>query len=109
APVMLVLSMTLLWASRAGGRRCVNRQAAVSGHRVKLHDMPGATSARPQRSCSTYIGAVSVFAFDAPCPFKEHRMDTLATVSMPQTVRRSRVREGRAYPLGATWDGLGVN
>jgi len=36
-------------------------------------------------------------------------MDTLATVSMPQTVRRSRVREGRAYPLGATWDGLGVN
>lgn len=24
-------------------------------------------------------------------------------------IRRSRVREGRPYPLGATWDGLGVN
>src|SRR3954464_9711152 len=24
-------------------------------------------------------------------------------------VARSRVREGRPYPLGATWDGLGVN
>ncbi|MFC6841164.1 glycogen debranching protein GlgX [Xanthomonas theicola] len=23
--------------------------------------------------------------------------------------RRSRIREGRSYPLGATWDGLGVN
>ena len=23
--------------------------------------------------------------------------------------RRSRIREGRPYPLGATWDGLGVN
>ncbi|MPR10853.1 glycogen debranching protein GlgX [Microvirga tunisiensis] len=27
----------------------------------------------------------------------------------PQTMRKSRVLEGRPYPLGATWDGLGVN
>ncbi|SMH45541.1 glycogen debranching protein GlgX [Azospirillum agricola] len=27
----------------------------------------------------------------------------------PQTFGRSRVREGLPYPLGATWDGLGVN
>lgn len=27
----------------------------------------------------------------------------------PQASRRSRVREGLPYPLGATWDGLGVN
>src|SRR3712207_4520552 len=27
----------------------------------------------------------------------------------PQVLRRSRVREGLPYPLGATWDGLGVN
>jgi glycogen operon protein len=26
-----------------------------------------------------------------------------------QIARRSRVREGRPYPLGATWDGIGVN
>src|SRR5438270_8919549 len=37
-------------------------------------------------------------------------MDSLAAaISMPQILRRSRVREGRTYPLGATWDGLGVN
>ncbi|MFC1458043.1 glycogen debranching enzyme GlgX, partial [Microvirga arabica] len=29
--------------------------------------------------------------------------------SAPQVMRRSRVLEGRPYPLGATWDGLGVN
>jgi glycogen operon protein len=29
--------------------------------------------------------------------------------SAPQIMRRSRVREGRPHPLGATWDGLGVN
>ena len=29
--------------------------------------------------------------------------------SAPQVMRRSRVREGSPYPLGATWDGLGVN
>ncbi len=27
----------------------------------------------------------------------------------PQVMRRSRVREGTPFPLGATWDGLGVN
>ncbi|MCK8783021.1 glycogen debranching protein GlgX [Roseomonas sp. NAR14] len=27
----------------------------------------------------------------------------------PQVMRRSRVREGLPFPLGATWDGLGVN
>ena len=29
--------------------------------------------------------------------------------SVPQLVQRSPVREGRPFPLGATWDGLGVN
>ena len=29
--------------------------------------------------------------------------------SSPQLVQRSPVREGRPFPLGATWDGLGVN
>src|SRR3954469_21235534 len=28
---------------------------------------------------------------------------------LPQLVQRSPVREGRPFPLGATWDGLGVN
>ncbi len=27
----------------------------------------------------------------------------------PQVMRPSRIREGRPFPLGATWDGLGVN
>jgi isoamylase len=27
----------------------------------------------------------------------------------PQVMRRSRIREGRPHPRGATWDGLGVN
>src|SRR3712207_889856 len=27
----------------------------------------------------------------------------------PQVMRKSQVREGRPYPLGANWDGLGVN
>ncbi|WP_084536861.1 glycogen debranching protein GlgX [Azospirillum halopraeferens] len=31
------------------------------------------------------------------------------TPSAPRVLRRSRVREGLPYPLGATWDGLGVN
>jgi isoamylase len=30
-------------------------------------------------------------------------------LSSPQLVQRSPVREGRPFPLGATWDGLGVN
>ena len=29
--------------------------------------------------------------------------------SLPQVLQRSPVREGRPFPLGATWDGLGVN
>ncbi|MGH7099290.1 MAG: glycogen debranching protein GlgX [Stellaceae bacterium] len=36
-------------------------------------------------------------------------MSAPATTSIPQVVRRSRLREGRPFPLGATWDGLGVN
>jgi isoamylase len=32
-----------------------------------------------------------------------------AEIVAPQLMRRSRVREGMPYPLGATWDGLGVN
>src|SRR5215211_4551593 len=30
-------------------------------------------------------------------------------IAAPQVMRRSRVREGSPFPLGATWDGLGVN
>jgi glycogen operon protein len=33
--------------------------------------------------------------------------DSLAQAA--QRLRRSPVREGRPFPLGATWDGLGVN
>ena len=29
--------------------------------------------------------------------------------SAPQAMRKSRILEGRPFPLGATWDGLGVN
>jgi glycogen operon protein len=32
-----------------------------------------------------------------------------ATQRSPELVKRSPVREGRPFPLGATWDGLGVN
>src|SRR5260370_33001079 len=28
---------------------------------------------------------------------------------LPQVLQRSPVREGRPFPLGATWDGLGTN
>jgi isoamylase len=35
-------------------------------------------------------------------------MDT-PLVPAPSVLRRSRVREGQAFPLGASWDGLGVN
>lgn len=27
----------------------------------------------------------------------------------PHVLRRARIHEGSPYPLGATWDGLGVN
>ncbi|MGQ4879732.1 glycogen debranching protein GlgX [Billgrantia sp. LNSP4103-1] len=33
----------------------------------------------------------------------------VATNEQPGVMRRSRVREGWPFPLGATWDGLGVN
>ena len=36
-------------------------------------------------------------------------MTTPAPVAMPQVIRRPRLREGRPFPLGATWTGLGVN
>ncbi len=36
-------------------------------------------------------------------------MDAKVTAPAPQVVRQSRVREGLPHPLGATWDGLGVN
>ena len=36
----------------------------------------------------------------------EARVDDRAT---PQVMRRSRLREGRPHPRGATWTGLGVN
>jgi isoamylase len=36
-------------------------------------------------------------------------MTTLGSVGPLQVTRRSRLREGRPFPLGATWTGLGVN
>jgi isoamylase len=36
-------------------------------------------------------------------------MDARVATAAPQVMRRSRVREGSPFPLGATWDGLGVN
>ena len=33
--------------------------------------------------------------------------DTLAQAA--QRLKRSSIREGKPFPLGATWDGLGVN
>ncbi len=36
-------------------------------------------------------------------------MDARVGTAAPQVMRRSRVREGQPFPLGATWDGLGVN
>jgi isoamylase len=36
-------------------------------------------------------------------------MDARVETAPPQVMRRSRVREGQPFPLGATWDGLGVN
>ena len=32
-----------------------------------------------------------------------------AEIAIAQVLRRTRIREGQPYPLGATWDGLGVN
>jgi isoamylase len=36
-------------------------------------------------------------------------MQARARVAKPHVVRHSRLREGRGFPLGATWTGLGVN
>ncbi|MEP9367251.1 glycogen debranching protein GlgX [Xanthobacter sp. VNH20] len=36
-------------------------------------------------------------------------MDMLVSDAAPQVMKASRVREGNPFPLGATWDGLGVN
>ncbi len=36
-------------------------------------------------------------------------MDAQRRAATPQVVRQSRFREGMPFPLGATWDGLGVN
>src|SRR5690242_13657114 len=40
---------------------------------------------------------------------KGGRMDARVEAAAPQLVRRSRIREGLPFSLGATWDGLGVN
>src|ERR1700735_2232551 len=36
-------------------------------------------------------------------------MDPQAEIVPPQVMRKARLREGVAFPLGATWTGLGVN
>ncbi|RYH08260.1 MAG: glycogen debranching enzyme GlgX, partial [Alphaproteobacteria bacterium] len=36
-------------------------------------------------------------------------MDGQFRMAAPQVMRRTRIREGRNFPLGATWDGTGVN
>ena len=36
-------------------------------------------------------------------------MDARVEIGKPRVMRRSRIREGSPFPLGATWDGLGVN
>jgi glycogen operon protein len=36
-------------------------------------------------------------------------MDARVELAVPQAVRKSRLREGLPFPLGATWTGLGVN
>src|SRR5579871_3555932 len=36
-------------------------------------------------------------------------MPTPGPVATPQVINPSRIREGRPFPLGATWTGLGVN
>jgi glycogen operon protein len=42
--------------------------------------------------------------------FQKAKSETVeGTPAAPQLLHKSRIREGRPYPLGATWDGLGVN
>src|ERR1700733_13881580 len=36
-------------------------------------------------------------------------MDARVDTALPNVARKSRVREGSPFPLGATWTGLGVN
>src|SRR5215213_5533397 len=36
-------------------------------------------------------------------------MDARRDIGKPRVMRRSRIREGSPFPLGAIWDGLGVN
>ena len=36
-------------------------------------------------------------------------MDARTEIGKPRVTRRSRIREGSPFPLGANWDGLGVN
>src|SRR3712207_5591157 len=36
-------------------------------------------------------------------------MDARNDIAKPRVTRRSRIREGSPFPLGAIWDGLGVN
>jgi glycogen operon protein len=36
-------------------------------------------------------------------------MESRVEIAAPQIVRKARLREGVAFPLGATWTGLGVN
>ncbi|MGA8080095.1 MAG: glycogen debranching enzyme GlgX, partial [Xanthobacteraceae bacterium] len=36
-------------------------------------------------------------------------MDASANINAPQIMRRARIGEGSAFPLGARWTGLGVN
>jgi isoamylase len=36
-------------------------------------------------------------------------MDARVEIGKPRVMRRSRIREGSPFPLGANWDGLGVN
>jgi glycogen operon protein len=41
--------------------------------------------------------------------FQDKKPTRMGAKPASRVARKSRVREGRPYPLGATWDGLGVN
>lgn len=63
---------------------------------------------------STKLGVMTKYAwsFDpGPLMKLDKKQNNTTTVRPPDApvANRSRVREGRPYPLGATWDGLGVN
>ncbi len=40
---------------------------------------------------------------------RPHSAPTSSTSRAPEIMQRSRITEGQPFPLGATWDGLGVN